>query len=895
MSFYKIPALFLLLFIASATQGQPFLQQAPANAQTLKEVQRQFNDWKKGRDLSKTKHWKYFKRMEMDMQLHTDPTGEPVNPAIYINEVVKAANEKEQLANARMALTSWYPVGPSVLPDNKTGYMENGLGRINCIAFHPNSPATYFVGVAQGGVWKTSNNGQTWTPLTDNLPITRISDISIDPNNPDVMYISVCDFAYIGAGLFLDGRKRNTHYGLGVYKTTNGGQTWAPTGLSFQLTNGDASLIKKILVNPANSNNLVAAGASGMYLSSDAGATWTNTLDSLFWDMVQHPTDPNILYAATGWVKSANAGHAAIYKSTNFGNTWTMLNTGIPGTGQVQRIKLAIAPSNPDYVYAIAVNTESGLYGFYKTTNAGTTWQFSNPGVNVLDGNQGAGNGGQGNYDLALMVSNSNPDLVFTGGVNIWGSEDGAQTFNPVSHWTTFYGPTLHGDIHYMVTQPQTGNIFVVTDGGVYRTTNMVISTWLDAGNGVAWPTFWTNLNDGLAVTSFYRISSSRNSTGRIVAGSQDNATAYFDGSNWSTIFGGDGMDNYLDPLDDFSIIGSSQYGNFYRSDNGGFNYFSLDANPFSEQGEWTSPIVADYNNHGTLYAGFENVYKTTDNGLWWTQISNFPSGFNASEISALAVSNANPDVLYAAKRVRYEHNIPGKIYISTNGGNNWTDATAGLPDSLYYTSIELHETSATTAFVTMAGFSAGHKVYKTTDNGATWENISYNLPNIPVNCAKYIPGGDAIMLATDLGVYVLRDGETTWENESLGLPNVIVSDIEINPELGEIYIATFGRGIWATDLGRFITDITPDIVAGGIQLYPTLNNGTFTLDFSKAIPNAQQVCQVEIVDVKGRTVYKSALSGKTNYLLNLQIRPGMYFAKIEVGGVVDVKKFVVR
>ncbi|RYZ27877.1 MAG: hypothetical protein EOP49_41925, partial [Sphingobacteriales bacterium] len=411
-----------------STQAQPFLREAPAKTLTFKELQREFGEWKKGRDLSKTKYWKYFKRMETDMQLHTDATGEPADPALYINAAIEAANEKERLFSARLLNTPWFPVGPSVTPDNKTGYMENGLGRINCIAFHPNSPATYFVGVAQGGVWKTTNNGQTWTPLTDNLPITRISDISIDPNNPDVMYISVCDFAYIGAGLMLDGRKRNTHYGLGVYKTTDGGQTWNPTGLSFQLTNGDASLIKKILVNPGNSNSLVACGASGMYLSSDAGATWVQTMDSLFWDMVQHPTNPNILYAATGWVMSANAGFAAIYKSADFGITWTMLNTGIPGTGQVQRIKLAIAPSDPDYVYAIAVDTDRGLFGFYKTTNGGATWQFSDPGVNVLEGNDGQNPGGQGTYDLALMVSQTNKNLLYSGGVNIWGSDDGAQT-----------------------------------------------------------------------------------------------------------------------------------------------------------------------------------------------------------------------------------------------------------------------------------------------------------------------------------------------------------------------------------------------------------------------------------------------------------------------------------
>jgi photosystem II stability/assembly factor-like uncharacterized protein len=884
----------LVLFFSVEVEAQPFLKSSGSGPLRFREMQLRFSDWARTRDLGKEKYWKYYKRWESDMQRHLTPSGEPADASLYIGEAVKAAAEKEKGALSRVQSLAWYPAGPDAVPDNHTGYMENGIGRINCIAFHPSSPSTYFAGVAQGGIWKTTNNGQTWTPLTDNLPITRISDIAIDPNNPNTMYASICDFEYIGFGLYLNGKKRNTHYGLGVYKTTDGGLTWQPTGLSFQLTDGDASLIRKVLVNPSNSNKLAACGVSGMYTSGDGGATWTKNLDSLFWDMVQDPLNPDVLYAATGWVETSNTGSAAIYKSVNFGLTWTRLNTGIPPRGAVQRIKLAVAPSDNNYVYGLAVDVNEGLYGFYKSTDAGGTWQFINPGLNVLEYDEGFNQGGQGTYDLALCVDRQNKDLVYTGGINIWASGDGCQTFNPVSHWTLSFGPTLHGDIHFIEQHPLTGNFFVCNDGGLYRTAGISAGSWNDAHNGVPWPTQWTNISNGMAITSFYRLSSSRSMDGRLVAGAQDNATFYYDGTSWSTIFGGDGMDNYLDQLDDQYIVGSSQFGNFLASYDGGLSYSQLFPNVNGEPAEWTTPLVADYNRHGTLYAGFANVCRSDDNGLSWSVISSFPSGFATNEISALAVSETNSDVLYAARRVRYEYGLNGNVYKTSNGGASWADITAGLPDSLFFTGIEVSGNDPNTAYITLAGFSAGQKVYRTSDGGLSWQNISYNLPNIPVNCVRHLPGtpGD-VLIGTDLGVYQLQNGSTTWVSKSQGLPNVIVSDIEINPALNRIYISTFGRGIWAADLSPVVVSASsPAAQHTGFELFPTAGPGDFTLRFEK--PLAEQV-QLDLIDVTGKTAFSAQLSGNEIYHHPAGLAPGVYFARVKGKSIQGVQRFIVR
>lgn len=887
----------ILLSSISFVSAQKFIRKTADQKLTFVEMQRQFEEWRKHNDLKTAKNWKYYKRWENDMQYKTNGHGELADPSIYIDEAVKAAELKKLTpASSSFSSSTWSPFGPYTLPGNLTGYMENGIGRINCIAFHPTNPSTYFVGVAQGGLWKTTNDGVSWTPLTDNLPIERISDIAIDPVNPNTMYISVCDFEYIDVALNIDGRKRNTHYGLGVYKTTDGGLNWGPTGLSFQLTDGDASLIRKVLISSTNNNKLVACGVSGMYTSNDAGATWTHTLDSLFWDLVQDPSTPNTLYATSGWLAGSNKGFAAIYKSLDFGATWTMLPTGIPGTGVVQRIKLAIASSDPNYIYAAAVDDQEGAYGIYKSINAGASWAYINSGVNMLEGGDGTTGGGQGTYDLGFTVNRTNKNIVYIGGVNVWASTDGATTFNPVSHWTLQYGPTLHGDIHFIETNPLSGTVFVCSDGGLYKTNAITSQSWSAANGGSPWPTNWTTISNGMNITSFYRLSSSRNATGRLAAGAQDNATFYYDGSSWNTIFGGDGMDNYLDPIDDNKVIGASQYGNFYISQDNGFSTIWSNVNVNSENGEWVSPIIADYNNYGILYVGLTNVNKSTDGGDTWNALTPLPSnGIYDNEVCALAVANSNSNVIYAARRIRFEYNSPSGIFRSGDGGSSWTEITVGLPDTIYYTSMDISQTDANTMYVSLAGFVATEKVYKTSNGGSTWQNISYNLPNIPVNCIKTIPGSNQVIIATDLGVYLLNSITNTWTSISAGLPNVIITDIEFNEALDKIYISTFGRGIWENTLSSLTVGITDKkSVDPEIELFPSLNNGSFTIHLLQE-NSATELLNLEVVDITGKQVFKTSLTGKTTYNETLNLPSGMYFARLKGKNVTGVKSFIVK
>ncbi|MFM2207757.1 MAG: hypothetical protein RL213_1732 [Bacteroidota bacterium] len=874
----------------SVLTAQPFEVRPDAEGHfSFRQYQRGFNEWRQVTDLSREKNWKYLRRWEQEVQYHTDGSGEVAGTEDYLKALVEhASTSNVTFRSASSGL--WYPVGPFNVPVNQTGYMQNGIGRVNCTAFHPTDPNKWYVGVAQGGLWRTTDDGASYTPLTDNLPINRISDIAINPVNPDVIYISLCDFEYVGVGLGLDGRKRHTHYGLGVYKSVNGGNTWSPTGLSFQLDDGDRSLIRKIVIDPSNTNRLLACGVGGMFRSVDGGASWTNQLDSLFWDMLQDPANPQKIYAATGWVKNANKGSAGIYVSNDFGLTWNLLPTGIPARGTVQRVKLAQSAVNPSRLYALTVDTRGGLYAVYRSDNGGTTWYQTSNTLNLLGYNDGTGNGGQGNYDIGFYVHPRNPDVVYAGGINLWASTDGAQTFNPASYWTSDYGPSIHADIHDLRAHPLTGQWYVSNDGGVDRTDSIQPVSWNYLQNGGTFPTLWEHMSDGMNVTSFYRLSGSRNTNGQLVAGAQDNATVFFDGTVWSTVYGGDGMDNVMDSVQGDSFVASYQFGRFAKTYDGGASFAYWSPNLDTENAEWTTPIVQDPFNPQGYYIGFENVVKSSDDGMTWASISSFPSaGQYGSELCAITVSRANPGVIYAARRVRHEYGQTARLFRTSTAGNSWSDITPGLPDSLYFTSVEADPSDVSRAYVSMAGLVAGHKVFRTGTAGVTWSNISFNLPNVPVTCVRVVPGSDDLLAATDIGVYLLPAGDTVWVEYGTGLPNVIVSDIEFNPALNKVYVSTFGRGLWATDLSVLASNgATPSASSGlTLQVHPNPGNGLFTLtgDF-------RSDAELTVVDVNGRLVLRQP-TGKGVTRFRISSSPGLYFAVVRDGGKMSVSRFV--
>ncbi len=249
---------------------------------------------------------------------------------------------------------------------------------------------------------------------------------------------------------------------------------------------------------------------------------------------------------------------------------------------------------------------------------------------------------------------------------------------------------------------------------------------------------------------------------------------------------------------------------------------------------------------------------------------------------------------MYASRRIRYEYSSPGSIYRTTDGGGSWSDITANLPTMVYFTSLDVSQVNADVAYVSLAGLTAGEKVFVTTDGGISWTNISYNLPNVPVNCIKTIPVSGELIVGSDFGVYMYDAVNNLWIDQSLGLPNVIVSDIDFNPALNKIYVATFGRGIWESNLSALVGVLSHSNAEVSIELFPSLNSGDFTIRFTdKSFMNEK--VGLSIIDVTGRQVYSGTLAGGDAYGISSGLKPGMYFARLSGKGLGAVKSFVVQ
>ena len=886
--------IFLLCIIPQILVAQNF-SNTKKSINSFADMQSDFRNWKPQKELLNTKGWKWFKRWEHHYDQRINPDGSLPNLSEYVNTLKNIHTQNKSASQSN----SWVPFGPNDLPPS-FGPSSHGMGRINCITFHPTDSNIMYVGVAQGGIWKTTNAGQTWIPCGDQLPITRISDIAIDPNNTNTLYVSVGDYAYLGVALKTDGRKRHTHYGIGVYKSIDGGMTWSATGLTLEQNNLDASLIRKVIVNPTNSNELIAVGIEGVWKSYDAGMNWTKKRSDIIWDLEENPKNVNTLYASTGYVYNLQEGSAGIIKSTNFGETWTSLSTGIPSQA-AQRVELAVALSDTNYVYAITCGIDRGFEGFYASTNAGNTWvkrYNSNSNINLLGWYNNNNAGGQGTYDLAIVVDAKNKNRVYVGGINMWGTTDGGLSWEGVSYWLPYYGEKfLHADQHQFKYSVKNNAYFVANDGGLYRSDSIVIGTWNSGDPNYEFPTRWKFISNGMQITSFYRLGL-REQYGDVIAGAQDNSTFYKQNNNWVNIIGGDGMECALHPTDRFTLYGSYQYGNFVQSFDAGQSYQGL-FYPADEDGEWTTPFKISKNDPDILYIGFGNMYRSTNEGINFEKISNFSLMQNGASapISFFDVANSNENFIYVAKRIVHQQNEKTKLYVTTNGGLSWINVSAGLPDSLYVTYISVDQEDPSTAWVVFSGFVDGQKVYKTTNAGQTWTNISFNLPNIPVNTIVNQAGlNNIIYIGTDNGVYYNYDGSTTWERYSNLLPNVIVSELEIHVDSNKLFAATFGRGIWVTDLLSNSVGFNQNkIESANIKLYPNTNKGSFNIEIEN-IKSSE--IEISIIDVQGRIVYNEKLELKNAVLTKeykLNLNSGLYYYRIKSNQYTKALSFIVE
>lgn len=730
-----------------------------------------------GRDTTaKGTGFKIFKRWEYINRPRIAPDGTRPAP----DYVARVYNEyMRNQVTFRSLEGTWSIVGPVAYPANATG-QPTGMGRVNAIAFHPTNASIIYVGAPAGGIWKTTDGGATWVSLSSGMPTLGVSSILVHPTNPDIIYIGSGD------------RDAGDAPGMGVFKSTDGGATWAAINTVSNSGTLSNATVGALAMSPVNPNIIVAATSTGLFLTTNGGSTWRIRVSSNWKDVKFKPGDGNVVYAAVG---------GGLWRSVNAGEDWSSVSLPVSGA----RIVIGVTPANPDYVYLTQTQSTSPriFNGLMRSTDSGATFTTMSATPNIYDyACNGSGTSSQATYDLCIAVDRNNADVLYVGSINTWKSTDGGATWSIKTHWvgsafapgdtTANCAASVHADHHVLEWSPLTGALYLGHDGGISLT-----------GDGGA---TWSEITSNLAIAQVYKIGQSSSNPNLSINGYQDNGSAVIGGGASTTVRGGDGMECLIDYSDNNYRYTSGPNGSLSRSSGGSYGNIGRNGtNGITESGAWVTPFMLHRSDPNTMFAGYKNVWRTTNvkasstSAVSWSAISTGES----TNCIAIEQSPANPDILYVARA--------GSLQRSDNanaaaGSVVWT--TCNLPSASAPTDVKAHPANANIVYMT-----AGSGVFKSTDKGITWTNISSGLPALQINCIVYDRNSDeGLYIGNQAGVWYRDNSIGGWVHFSNGLPVVDVRELEIyqdaNPANSRLMAATYGRGLWNSDL--YVTSVLP-------------------------------------------------------------------------------------
>lgn len=713
---------------------------------------------------------------------------------------------------------------------------------------------------------------------------SRIATVKFDPLNPDIIYIGAAfggvwkttngginwnpksdfEISLSSGALAIDNTNTNiiyigtgeatyftySYYGRGLLKSTDGGETWT------NYTGGlpEFTYFSRLVIKPGSSDILFAAlGTAGLYKSTDAGQQWFQIISGRCDDIIFSPDGS----------KAYCIGEGSGYRiSSDGGNTFASYNVLTPGT----RNHMALCRSAQNILYA----------SVYDGTNV-TIYKSINSGYNFITLQNNFTGTNQAWYDFYIHVNPFDPDNVYVGLIDLWRTTDGS---NFIKITNTSAGP-VHVDHHNMDFHPSDPNkLICANDGGVYYSTNR--------GNN------WINLNATLNLTQFYRITSDPSNASHILGGTQDNGVQQTSGSViWNVLsFGGDGGEVCFHSKNNNIIIAENQFNRLKRTTNGGLTW-SPDTNGLSGNAAWIAPILSHPDSAGIFYTARQQVFKSTNFGDSWFAYS---SG-TANTIREMAISKSNPLIIYVSTSIN--------IYKSSNGGKTFSNVTSNLPNRII-TSVNIHPDSSNVAMITYSGFGGGH-VYRTTNYGVNWFDISGNLPDIPVNdCMFYYPGqySGIIITATDIGVFISNNLGNSWIELAEGLPNTVCIHLDYNQAGNKLRVGTHGRGVW--ELNGNITEIVQSnsYIPENFILYqnfPNPFNSSTTIKFDIPLRNGKNeniFVILKIYDILGKEIsvlINSYLEPGTYYtkLNSSDLGSGLYYYRIQCGEYSDIKKMI--
>lgn len=753
-------------------------------------------------------------------------------------------------------------------------------GRISAVAMHSENTETIYVGAASGGIFKTTDQGDSWEAVFEDAMSLSIGDIEVAKSNDQVIYV--------GTGEANGGGGSISYDGVGMYKSTDGGQQWEYLGLE------NSGSIGRVVVHPDNTDIVYVAAMGrmwsnspdrGVYKSTDGGQNW----EQIFYlsdstgaiDLVINPENPEILYTAM-WerVRKPDMRHyggatSGIYKTTNGGESWSELTDGLPTNPTKKgRIGIDLCQAEPNVLYAIYADKIGYFEGVYKSENHGESWEQTND--NSMSGNYAS----YGWWFGRIHVDPFDPDISFVIGFDLY------RTSNGGNYWSNSSG-NIHVDQHDLYIHPmETDFVVVGNDGGLYISEN----------GGASW-----EHNELLPITQFYTCEIDESEPERLYGGTQDNGTIRTlsgDEDDWHRIYGGDGFRVLVDPNDNSYVYATYQYGGFGRSVDGGnfFYYGATDGISYNDRFNWSTPYVFNPLNSESLFIGSNKLYKTYNRARDWNNISgdltNGAGEFNQTfgTITCIAVSAVDTNKIYVGTD-------DGNVWYSPNSGTEWIDVNNDLPNR-WVTSIATDPFSENTVYITFSGYrydSYLPHVLKTNDNGLNWEDISGNLPEAPVNKILVDPEvEDLLYLANDFGVYFSTDGGLEWDILGKELPNVPVVDLDFHMDDRFLIAATYGRSMYKIEVDEAV-GIKKDLSESNINIYPNPFKNTISIDVSGI-----RKASVRIVDAAGRLMGVLNANGENNVIWDgrnmsgNEVNAGYYFAQILADNkMISVKKII--
>ncbi|UCC84265.1 MAG: glycosyl hydrolase [Gemmatimonadota bacterium] len=710
-------------------------------------------------------------------------------------------------------------------------------GRVADLAVDESDPSTFYVGVATGGLWKTTNHGASFEPLFDDQPTSSIGDVTLAPSNPDIVWVGTGE----------PQNRQSSPWGMGVFKSVDGGATWTHMGLQ------ETRHISRIQIHPTNPEIVYVAAVGhlwgpnperGVYGTTDGGATWERVLyvdeHTGAIDLAMDLQDPRILYAAMYQRRRTNFGFngggpgSGIFRTRDGGATWQELTEGLP-EGDMGRIGLDIYRGDPRIVYAI-VEAMGDAEGIYRSADRGATWeQVSETNPRPM-------------YYSQIRIDPTDPERIYLGGTSFYISSDGGRTFEDYRY------PGVHVDHHAIWIDPgDSDHLLLGNDGGVYASFD----------RGASW-----RMYDNMALGQYYEIGVDMSEPYNVCGGLQDNGT--WCGPNetyttngilngrWGEVNGGDGFYARIDPTDPSILFAESQNGNLSRIDLAGHEGQAIRPEPkpeyeaqFESEREarlrfnWNSPLLLSHHDPSVVYYGSNLLFRSPDRGHSWVQVSpDLTRRIERDSLTIMGVKLASDSILSRNDGISSFGNAttiaespldPAVLYVGTDDGNlqvtrdggatwaNVVERVPELPRGTYVSRVVASHHAAGRVYASFDGhtnddFAA--YVYVSEDYGRRWRRITGGLPAWSVNSVAEHPADpELLFVGNEVGVYVTMDRGRRWTRMA-NLPTVPVDDIIVHPRDDDLVLGTHGRSVWILDDLAPLRAVTDELLAQPLHLF---------------------------------------------------------------------------